>query len=234
MHPSRDCHSRGTRFTMSSISGYIFQNHYQRRKLLKGSVWRGQDLPCPPYWLLREQDLARQELKPQALGFVGLWGARGHAFWEESATSNETGAFHSSSVRTRLDVGITGDTLSWYLAGRAREMQPDCPALKSISALNTASLEIAKGLFPRRVFPFLSTSVPDPWWDRCFLEMKHNSNDESSFLFFLCVIREGTRQKDPWLTVSGFQALFLKCLIVVEEIMKMEVVRSSPWVIRGL
>lgn len=83
----------------------------------------------------------------------------------------------------------------------------------------------------RRIFPFPTASDPDPRHDRTaqmLLEMKHNGKDKSSFLFLLCVIKEGAGRKAPWLTISGFQALFLKCLIVVEEITKMEVARSSP------
>jgi len=91
-----------------------------------------------------------------------------HAFWGKSANSNENKPFHSSRLRTRLHGGITGDTLSWSSAGQAREMQPDHPTLKSINALNTASLETAKGLSPRRIFPFSTASVPDPRGDRCF------------------------------------------------------------------
>lgn len=66
--------------------------------------------------LSRDQGLAGQALKVQVVGFAGLRGARGHVFWGDWATSNENGAFCSSRVRTRLGVGITGDTLSWSLS----------------------------------------------------------------------------------------------------------------------
>lgn len=141
-------------------------------------------------------------------------------------------AFHSCSVRTRLNVGITGDTLSGSLAGQTREMQPGHPALKSINALNWHPRN-SKRTYPKESI-FLPNS-PSSWsqMGQTLLEAKGNIM-MSLHLFLLCVIREGTRQKDPRPTISGFQALFLKCLIVVEEITKMGAVCSSPWVIRGL
>lgn len=62
--------------------------------------------------------------------------------------NGSVGRRSGSSVRTRLSVGITGDTLSWYLAGQTQEMQPGHPALKSINALNCQPGN-SKGTFPK-------------------------------------------------------------------------------------
>lgn len=86
-------------FPMSSTAGYIFQNHYQRRKFLNWECGEEIELSIAP-------------------------------------------------ARSRLSVGIAGDTLSWYSAGQTREMQPDHPALKSINALNCQPGN-SKGTFPK-------------------------------------------------------------------------------------
>jgi len=56
-----------------------------------------------------------------------------------------------------------------------------------------------------------------------------------AFILILFVCYEGRNwaERLRW-AISGFQALFLKSLIGVEEITKLEGVRSSPRAIRGL
>lgn len=90
-------------------------------------------------------------------------------------------------------------------------MQPDCPALKIYKCPERSQPGNSKGTFPKG-----SISIPNSLssWSQMgqmLLKMKCNSNDESSFLFLLCVIRKGTGRKDPWLTISGPFPEMLDC-----------------------
>lgn len=90
-------------------------------------------------------------------------------------------------------------------------MQLDCPALKIYKCPERSQPGNSKGTFPKE-----SISIPNSLssWSQMgqmLLKMKCNSNDESSFLFLLCVIRKGTGRKDPWLTISGPFPEMLDC-----------------------